>query len=366
MKNSKKYIILLFLIAAFCQKSFSQATINITFQNRHLAKDTVWTFDIYAAAGTNYGTVGYTNWAGATIKFDIAVGAGITIGSASGTGNAAYMDATGVGVQLSVAGTPPVGSVEMGVSLLRNSGADIPGVAVRIASITVNFRGGLMTGNEVITPRTALTSSGSYWTNTDQGSIKQAFSQPTNFTLPITLVSFTAAKAGTDVNLNWLVSSETNAKGYDVERSSGNGAAFTKIGYVAANNNGKYSSIDLSPLNSANYYRLKMTDLDGKFKYSEVRTVLFNGSAVLFDIYPNPVVSNNLNLHLQQYNYAGKAQAIITDIAGRSIQTSTINVVKGNNQIPLTVKNLNSGSYFVTVYDASGIVITETKKLVKQ
>ena len=184
--------------------------------------------------------------------------------------------------------------------------------------------------------------------------------------LPVTLVSFTTAKAGTGVNLNWLVTSETNAKGYDVERSSGNGADFTLINHVAANNNGKYSSVDSNPLSGGNYYRLKMIDADGKFTYSEVRTVLFDGTTVLFDIYPNPIVTNNLNLHLQQQNYAGKAQTIITDIAGRSIQSSAINIVKGNNELLVTVKTLNSGTYFVTIYDAKGNVISDTKKLVKQ
>ena len=184
--------------------------------------------------------------------------------------------------------------------------------------------------------------------------------------LPVTLVSFTAAKVGTGINLNWLVTSEINAKEYNVERSSGNGAAFIAIGNVAANNNGKYSFIDASPLGGVNYYRLKMVDIDGKFKYSEVRTVLFDGNTVLFDVYPNPVITNKLYLQVQQYSYAGKAQAIITDIAGRSIQNSTITLVKGSNQLPITIKNLKSGTYFVTVYDANGNLITQTKKLVKQ
>ena len=184
--------------------------------------------------------------------------------------------------------------------------------------------------------------------------------------LPVTLISFNAVKAGKTVNLNWLVSSEINAKGYDVERSN-NAVDYTVIGYVAAGNNSKYSSSDASPLSGINYYRLKMTDIDGKFTYSEVRSVLFDGSnTVLFDIYPNPVITNKLYLQVQQYNYAGKAQAIITDIAGRTIQNSTITLVKGSNQLPIIIKNLKSGTYFVTVYDASGNLITQTKKLVKQ
>ena len=184
--------------------------------------------------------------------------------------------------------------------------------------------------------------------------------------LPINLLSFIAAKAGTGVNLNWAVSSEINAKGYEVERSTGNGAAFSVIGNVAATGASNYSIIDASPLSGVSYYRLKMVDNDGQYKYSAVRTVLFDGKAVLFDVYPNPVTTNKIVLSLQQYNYEGKAQAVVTDIAGRSIQTTTINIVKGNNVLPLTVKSLASGTYFVGVYNANGELITANKKIVKQ
>ena len=201
---------------------------------------------------------------------------------------------------------------------------------------------------------------------TENGSAQQqAVIVQNNQPLPIVLVSFDAAKSGSSVKLNWLTSSEINAKGYDVERS-GNGIDFTAITNVPAVGSSNYSSIDASPLSGVNYYRLKMIDIDGKFKYSNVRTVLFDGSAVLFDIYPNPVVTSKLYLHLQQNNYAGKAQAIITDIAGRSVQSININVVKGNNQMPISVNGLSTGTYFVTIYDASGVSITESKKLVKQ
>ena len=368
MKHIFKYIVALFCLVCY-QKSTAQTAgnINLTFLNRHVDYvNKVWTFDLFAAGDVNYVGPAFNNWAYCTIRMDIAVPAGVTISSASGVANTTYMEATGIGVQIAVPGTPPAGSVEMGISLSRNGQSDLSTTPVRVASITVNFTGGTLTGSEVITPRQNLTTAGSFWTCTGSGTTKLSFVQPTTFTLPIKLESFTAAKAGTAVNLNWLVSSETNAKGYDVERSSGNGAAFTLIGHVAATNSGKYSSIDASPLSGVNYYRLKMTDIDGKFKYSDVRAILFDGTAVLFDIYPNPVVSNKLNLHLQQNTYAGKGQAILTDIAGRSIQSTNINIVKGNNQLPITVKNLNSGTYFITVYDAQGNVITDAKKLVKQ
>ena len=187
----------------------------------------------------------------------------------------------------------------------------------------------------------------------------------TQVVLPINLLSFTATKAGTGVSLNWKMSSEINAKGYEVERSTGNGAAFSVIGNVQATAASNYSITDARPLSGVNYYRLKLVDNDGNYTYSAVRKLLFNGKAVLFNLYPNPVVNNTLNLQLQQYNYDGKAQAVITDIAGRNVQTTLINLIKGSNQFPIVFKNLDGGTYFIAINTVEGAVIAEPLKWVK-
>ena len=363
-QHTLKIIFSLFLLA-FSYIGKSQGTVVVTLKN-NVVHGNVWTFDVYMAGAASYVGPNANDWSFMNIRMNIAVPTGVTITGGSVNGNPSYMDATGGGVSNAVPGTPPPGSIEMGLNLTRNGQTDLNLTPVMVASVTVNFAFTTtpINGSEPITFRTNTTTSGSFWTNTATG-LAQPFSLPTGTTLPITLVSFNAVKANSKVNLTWVVSSEINAKGYDVERS-GNGSSFTKISYVPATNSTNYISTDANPLSGVNYYRLKMVDIDGKFKYSDVRTVLFDGSAVLFDIYPNPVVTNKLYLNLQQNNYAGKAQAIITDIAGRSIQSTNINVVKGNNQLPITVKGLIAGTYFVTIYDASGVNITETKKLVKQ
>lgn len=364
MKNTLKYIII-FWFAAISQKAAAQGIINITFQNGVVVNN-VWTVDIYAGADVSYAAPTSNDWSFITLRADIAVPANVTISSTSNSANSTYMDATGMTSSNTGPYTSAANTVKLVVQMSRNSQTELTSTPVRLGTLTVTFTGGTVTGDVIATPRQDYTtSSGSKWTNTAQTGVAQQIAQPNTFTLPITLLSFDAAKAGASVKLNWLVTSEINAMGYGVERS-GNGSSFTEIDHIAATGISNYNSIDASPLSGVNYYRLKMIDIDGKFKYSAVRTVLFDGTTVLFDIYPNPVVTSKLYLHLQQNNYTGKAQAIITDIAGRSIQSSTINLVKGNNQLPITVKSLTSGTYFVTIYDANGTSITETKKLVKQ
>ncbi|RYY67656.1 MAG: hypothetical protein EOO12_00410, partial [Chitinophagaceae bacterium] len=121
--------------------------------------------------------------------------------------------------------------------------------------------------------------------------------------LPVTLLSFTGKRNGTVNELKWKTASESNSRGFAVERSS-DGVTFTQVTFVPSRANGGNSTSDISYAYSdasagsagqgaANkwYYRLKQVDLDGQYKYSAV--VLLKGDKSGFitveGIYPNPV-----------------------------------------------------------------------------
>ncbi len=113
--------------------------------------------------------------------------------------------------------------------------------------------------------------------------------------LPIKLISFNAKVEESKVELNWTTSSESNSAGFDIERSE-TGKEFTKIGFVKSDaNNGKsneklsYEFTDASALFSNQiYYRLKQLDLDGKFEYSQIKSVKMEGEETV-KVFPNPV-----------------------------------------------------------------------------
>lgn len=111
-------------------------------------------------------------------------------------------------------------------------------------------------------------------------------------TLPLKLLTFTAARHGTDNNLNWSTANELNTSGFEVQRSV-NGQAFEKIGVVAAapaaNGDGSYGFTDKNPEDGALYYRLKMMDKDGRFTFSWIVQVKNDGASL--KIYPNPAVN---------------------------------------------------------------------------
>jgi hypothetical protein len=87
--------------------------------------------------------------------------------------------------------------------------------------------------------------------------------------LPVTLSTFTATTKAADALLSWTTVSETNNKGFEVERSI-NGRTFEKVGFVkgAGNSNriSNYGLTDVRAFDVTNsnilYYRLKQLDFN--------------------------------------------------------------------------------------------------------
>lgn len=92
--------------------------------------------------------------------------------------------------------------------------------------------------------------------------------------LPLTLVDFSGNATDNKTALQWKTADEVNTAEFDIERSA-NGINYTTIGSVKAIGQGAntYNAIDEEPIAGNNFYRLKMKDLDGKFKASRVVVV---------------------------------------------------------------------------------------------
>jgi hypothetical protein len=92
--------------------------------------------------------------------------------------------------------------------------------------------------------------------------------------------------------LEWETSSEINSSHYEIEKSD-NAIDFSFLQSVKSENNingATYKLVDAHPLLGYNYYRIKMVDIDGKFKYTPTRHVIFDGfnSDEFIKVYPNP------------------------------------------------------------------------------
>jgi hypothetical protein len=167
--------------------------------------------------------------------------------------------------------------------------------------------------------------------------------------LPLTLQSFTASKVNTTAALKWTTAQEIQTDKFIIEKS-GDGISYVSIGTVQAVGNStsevNYTFIDHTPVNGANYYRLKMIDIDGKYTYSEVRTLTFDANGLTIVVYPNPVKDGIVYI-----NTSAPCNRIeLRDITGRVIKI--INVQGAQHTVSLS--GLTPGTYFISVMTLNG------------
>ncbi|NVO03668.1 MAG: T9SS type A sorting domain-containing protein [Bacteroidetes bacterium] len=164
--------------------------------------------------------------------------------------------------------------------------------------------------------------------------------------LPIELISFNTSKNGDKTVLaKWSTASETNNDFFTIERSK-DAFNYDEIGQVkgAGNSNIKqdYSFVDYYPLNGINYYRLKQTDFDGKFAYSEITSINMNDAGNSgFTIFPNPA---NTVLNCLLYSEE-EIDAIfrIKDITGKVLLQDGFKSIKQS----IDISSLSAGIYFI-------------------
>jgi hypothetical protein len=123
--------------------------------------------------------------------------------------------------------------------------------------------------------------------------------------LPIELTSFTAELDNTSVMLKWTTATEVNNDFFTVERSR-NGMSFEEVAKVDGAGNSStsmsYSAPDKSPLEGTSYYRLKQTDYDGKYEYSQIIAIEYQNTATgcVLKVYPNPCMGGPCNVDLAE------------------------------------------------------------------
>lgn len=165
--------------------------------------------------------------------------------------------------------------------------------------------------------------------------------------LPVTLESFSGAAQQCSALLRWVSSAEINVVSYEVEYSN-NGTTFTKAGTVRAKNAGTGASYTFTYAQGSGvvYYRLKMIDLDGSFKYSSIIKINVHCEKTVI-LYPNPTTDA---VH-------------ITGLSGGE----TIQVYNAAGQLILTAKasgineTINIGRYASGVYEV--IIIRDAERV---
>lgn len=137
-------------------------------------------------------------------------------------------------------------------------------------------------------------------------------------TLPIKLLSFHAACIGKEIAFKWQTASEVNNQFFSIESSNNTQNWLTVSNLEGAGNSNSLKSytymLDNQEVNNK-YYRLKQTDFNGKYSYSE--TVVVNKCEeenLNIELFPNPAtgivnLSSNIDLmdvgSISVYNVMG-------------------------------------------------------------
>jgi len=167
--------------------------------------------------------------------------------------------------------------------------------------------------------------------------------------VPVELTSFSANTTQSGVELKWSTATETNNKGFEVQKSSDN-KTFVTFGFVDGKGTTtsiqQYRFVDVSATPGKYFYRLCQVDFSGAYKYSDV--VEAQGSTpstfALSQNYPNPFNPTTT----MQFSLASDAKVAIKvfDMLGREVA----NILEGSlsagvHQVEFNASKLASGLY---------------------
>ncbi len=174
-----------------------------------------------------------------------------------------------------------------------------------------------------------------------------------NSPLPIELVNFNAEPINKTVLLKWQTAAEINNDYFTIERST-NAKTWEALSDIKGAGNSSsilnYSIYDYQPYKGVSYYRLKQTDFDGNYTYSDIKSVNFKSlenSDLL--IYPNPT-KNMVTLSGSALN--SNQQIILYNSLGQNV-TSNISITTENGNIVLDLSVLSNGLYFIKTQNST-------------
>jgi Secretion system C-terminal sorting domain len=192
------------------------------------------------------------------------------------------------------------------------------------------------------------------------------YDQAVSSFLPVTLINWNASYANDNVALKWTTTVEKNASHFIIERSF-DGAEYSDIAMLFATGNSDistdYAYNDKVPAGNSGiiYYRLKMVDMDGNYKTSDIRVVRMGKSVdgVKIIAYPNPVV-NDVRITIPQ-NWQGKQLNYqLANTNGQIIKS--YKVQNANQTEVISMSQVPAGMYVMRVINGSETAVQSVVK----
>lgn len=161
--------------------------------------------------------------------------------------------------------------------------------------------------------------------------------------VPLPPGAFTATRVNNTALLQWETCSELTGDQFVIERSV-DGMNFDSIATVpgtgASNTIKQYQFSDEQPFTGINYYRIRLTARNGKFRYTAIRKVTFDNYLRVI-VKPNPVTNGVLYIS----SSANCNRIDLYDATGRLM----IRVPVNGLQLQVPVQPLAKGIYIIAV-----------------
>jgi len=171
--------------------------------------------------------------------------------------------------------------------------------------------------------------------------------------VPVEFTSFASTVSGNNVILQWETATETNNLGFEVQRKSVS-SDFEVLGFISGAGTTTESRtyfFNDSKLPNGHYtYRLKQTDYNGTFSYSDEIIVEVDAPAeyALEQNYPNPFnPSTNINFSLAE---AGVVKMAVYNLLGQQVAVILDGFMEaGLQSVTFNASDLPSGTYFYSI-----------------
>ena len=166
--------------------------------------------------------------------------------------------------------------------------------------------------------------------------------------LPLRLIDFTGrVNALNEGLLNWMIEPSDDLQKFDIEKSK-DGISFTtlaKVNKQTAERN--YSFTDANLFSPLSYYRLKIFNINGTYKYSNVIPLRNSLEKFVYKVY------QEADRHVYRLsctlNEAEKISIYVTDASGKQIFKKDFGKITGQLKDDIDLSNQAAGTYFLTL-----------------
>ena len=179
-------------------------------------------------------------------------------------------------------------------------------------------------------------------------------------TFPIELLNFNAHRTSVEkVQLDWATATETNNRGFEIQRKLDNETDFSTLGFVDGHGTTvephSYNYLDNNDFSGVSYYRLRQLDVDGTATFSNVSAVLGKGKQEPIVVFPNPATDHTQVRFDAKFNNQ-KVDIALYDMSGKLVMNSFTQVIANQTLTIQGLDNLPVASYILYMIMQNGTI----------